>query len=85
MKELTKGRLKLRNILRLLGIILSMMFFFNIFMAISLFGLKIGGGWYDVIIYFILYSAFAYTFIDILPNDYLIPYKKYLKSLEKKK
>lgn len=86
MKELSKRKLFLRNWIRTFGIFLSMMFLFDIFVFTALFILKtLEGTWVDLIYSFIVFLGFSYTFINILPDDYLITYKKYLKSFEKKK
>ncbi len=84
MKELTMRRLRLRNTLRMIGIFLSLMFFLDIFLFIALFILEtLEGKFSDLIYSFIVFIGFSYTFINILPDDYLMTYKRYLKSLEK--
>ena len=85
MKVLTKGRLILRNSLRIFGLVLTIFFFIHILITIILFEIKVLGFFDmgDILFYTILYLGTIITFIELLPKDYLISYKDYLKSLEK--
>ena len=84
MKKLTRNKLRLRNTLRTFGMIFSIIFIFEIFAVISLFVVEVLEGDLDIF-YFVSFLGFLFTFINILPDDYLMTYKRYLKSLEKKK
>lgn len=85
-KILTKRKLKFRNIARIFGMFLSIYFIMCVTAILILFIIKVSDSFdsIDMLLMMICGAAFGYTFLHMIPNNYIISYKDYIKESDKK-